>query len=139
MLPIVARPALADPTGQDAQDAPQDTEDTQDAPASPSVPPFPSPVPPGARMLPIVARPALADPTGQDAQDAPQDTEDTQDAPPPEPPLMTSADVARHYDIEQSTVRSWVAAGRIHVHSKDARGRNLFHPDDLPDYAGVPV
>ncbi|MFE4051217.1 helix-turn-helix domain-containing protein [Streptomyces sp. YIM B13518] len=132
LLPIVARP-----TGQDAT---QDAEDTQDAPASPSVPPFPLPVPAGVRLLPIVARPKAPTPTGQDAQDAPQDTEDAQDGPPPEPPLMTSADVARHYGIEQSTVRSWVAAGRIPVHGKDARGRNLFHPDDLPAHqVGVPV
>ncbi|MFI2911137.1 helix-turn-helix domain-containing protein [Streptomyces sp. PDY-4] len=122
------------------QDTPQDAEDTEDAPASSSVPPFPTPVPPGARLLPVVARPKAPTPTGQDAQDAPQDTEDAQDGPPPEPPLMTSADVARHYGIEQSTVRSWVAAGRIPVHGKDARGRNLFHPDDLPAHqVGVPV
>ncbi|ODA69536.1 helix-turn-helix domain-containing protein [Streptomyces sp. AVP053U2] len=119
------------------QDTPQDA---QDAPASPTVPPFPTPVPPGARLLPIIARPAAPEPTGQDAQDAPQDSEDAEDAPAPEPPLMTSADVAQHYGIEQSTVRSWVAAGRIPVHGKDARGRNLFHPQDLPAFqVGVPV
>ncbi|MFD6324212.1 helix-turn-helix domain-containing protein [Streptomyces sp. NPDC058442] len=119
------------------QDAP---EDVQDAPASPSVPPFPTPVPPGARLLPIVARPTPPPPTEQDAQDAPQDAEDAQDAPAPEPPLMTSNDVAEHYGIQPSTVRSWVAAGRIPVHSKDARGHNLFHPDDLPVFqVGVPV
>lgn len=127
LLPIVARP-----TGQDAQDTSQDAEDAQDAGASRSVPPFPLPVPAGVRLLPLVARPKAPTPTGQDAEDAPQDTEDAQDGPPPEPPLMTSADVARHYGIEQSTVRSWVAAGRIPVHGKDARGRNLFHPEQLP-------
>lgn len=125
LLPIVARPA-----GQD----------TQDAPASRSVPPFPLPVPHGARLLPLVARPTATATTGQDAQDAPQDAEDAQDGPPPEPPLMTSADVARHYGIEQSTVRTWVAVGRLRVHSKDARGRNFFHPDELPALqVGVPV
>lgn len=122
------------------QDAPEDTQDAQDAPASRTVPPIPLPVPPGARLLPIIARPAPAAPTTQDAQDAPQDTEDAQDETPPEPPLMTSADVARHFSIEQSTVRSWVAVDRLTVHSKDARGRNLFHPDDLPPVqVGVPV
>ncbi|MFH9404914.1 hypothetical protein ACH4JS_34905 [Streptomyces sp. NPDC017638] len=122
------------------QDAPEDAQDAQDAPASPAGRPFPIPVPPGARLLPIIARPAPAAPTAQDAQDAPQDAEDAEDETPPEPPLMTSADVARHYGIEQSTVRSWVAVGRLTVHSKDLRGRNLFHPDDLPPVpVGVPV
>jgi hypothetical protein len=116
------------------QDTPQDTEDTQDAPASRTVRPFPTPVPPGARLLPIVARPAAPAPAGQDAQDTAEDTEDDQDAPPPEPPLMTTADVANHYGIKPSTARNWVAAGRIPVHSKDATGRNLFHPNDLPDF-----
>nr|WP_224349386.1 helix-turn-helix domain-containing protein [Streptomyces olivaceus] len=53
---------------------------------------------------------------------------------------MTSADVANHYGIKTSTVRNWVAAGRIPVHAKDATGRNLFHPDDLPRFqVSVPV
>ncbi|MCZ0207924.1 helix-turn-helix domain-containing protein [Streptomyces sp. UMAF16] len=50
---------------------------------------------------------------------------------------MTSADVAQHYGIKPSTVRNWVADGRIPVHSKDAAGRNLFHPDDLPNFEAV--
>jgi hypothetical protein len=66
--------------------------------------------------------------------------EDADDGPPPEPPLMTSNDVANHYGIQPSTVRNWVAAGRIPVHSKDTSGRNLFHPDQLPNFqVGVPV
>ncbi|MYW50582.1 helix-turn-helix domain-containing protein [Streptomyces sp. SID8376] len=122
------------------QDTPQDTEDTQDAPASCTVRPFPVPVPHGARLLPIVARPAAPTPAGQDLQDAPEDSEDGDDGPPPEPPLMTTADVADHYGIKPSTARNWVAAGRIPVHSKDATGRNLFHPNDLPNFhVGVPV
>lgn len=125
---------------QDTQDATEDAQDTQDAPASPSVPPFPVPVPPGARLLPIIARPAPEEPTTPDAQDATQDTEDAQDGPPPEPPLMTTNDVADHYGIKPSTVRNWVAAGRIPVHTKDGSGRNLFHPDDLPPFqVAVPV
>lgn len=123
-----------------AEDTPEDTADTEDTPASVSVPPFPNPVPPGVRLLPIVARPTAYDTDPQDAQDAPEDDEDTQDGPPPEPPLMTSAAVADHYGLKPSTVRNWVAAGRIPVHSKDASGRNLFHPDDLPRFqVGVPV
>ncbi|GHA61008.1 hypothetical protein GCM10010330_11020 [Streptomyces tendae] len=122
------------------EDAPEDTQDAEDAPASPSVPPFPRPVPPGARLLPIVARPTAPAPDPQDGQDAPEDAEDHEDGPPPEPPLMTSRDVADHYGIKPSTVRNWVAAGHIPVHSKDASGRNLFHPNDLPNFqVAVPV
>ncbi len=121
------------------QDTPQDAQDTPDAPASPPLPPFPNPVPPGARLLPLVARPAPAEPRDQDAQDAAEDDEDRDDGPPPEPPLMNSNQVADHYGIKPSTVRNWVSAGRIPVHSKDAVGRNLFHPDQLPKfYVGVP-
>ncbi|MFJ9748893.1 helix-turn-helix domain-containing protein [Streptomyces chartreusis] len=115
------------------EDTPEDTQDSEDEQASTSVPPFPRPVPPGARLLPIVARPAPS-------QDKAEDDEDDEDGPPPEPPLMTSVDVADHYGIKTSTVRNWVAAGRIPVHSKDASGRNLFHPNDLPNFqVGVPV
>jgi hypothetical protein len=141
-LATIDLPSPWQDTSQDAQDAQDAPQDTEDAPASPPVPPFPNPVPPGVRLLPIVARPPAAAPTAQDAQDAqdaPEDDEDGPDGPPPEPPLMTSAQVAYYYNIEQSTVRSWVHAGRLTVHSKDARGRNLFHPEQLPDvYLGVP-
>ncbi|WP_432132734.1 helix-turn-helix domain-containing protein [Streptomyces tendae] len=122
------------------QDTPEDGQDAEDAPASPTVPPFPRPVPPGARLLPIVARPTAPAPDPQDGKDAPEDAEDQEDGPPPEPPLMTSRDVADHYGIKPSTVRNWVAAGHIPVHSKDASGRNLFHPNDLPNFqVAVPV
>ncbi|MFD4786577.1 helix-turn-helix domain-containing protein [Streptomyces sp. NPDC058459] len=122
------------------QDTPEDTQDTEDAPPSASVPPFPRPVPPGARLLPIVARPAPAPEPEADTEDAAEDSEDDPDAPPPEPPLMTTADVADHYGLKPSSVRNWVAAGRIPVHSKDAAGRNFFHPDQLPDFqVGVPA
>lgn len=127
-------------------DAHQDAPDTEDA-AAPSVRPYPDVVPVGVRLLPIVRRPA---PTVTLERDEPQDAdrtlelepgtgEDDEDGAPPEPPLMTSNDVARHYGITPSTVRNWVAAGRIPVHSKDASGRNLFHPEQLPNfYVGVP-
>lgn len=99
------------------------------------------------RLLPLVPRPRLtATLEREDAQDAARTREleagtgeDADDGPPPEPPLMTSNDVARHYGIDPSTVRSWVAVGRLTVHSKDARGRNLFHPDQLPARPGVTV
>jgi hypothetical protein len=126
-------------------DAHQDTPDAEDVPASdavPSVRPVREVVPPDVRLLPLVARPG---PTvtleREDTQDAsrtpelpPGTGEDPDDEPRPEPPLMTSADVARHYLIEQSTVRNWVALGRLTVHSKTPSGRNLFHPSELPDY-----
>lgn len=127
-------------------DTHQDAPDTEDPPASPtvlSVPPTVEVVPAGIRPLPLIARPQ---PTvtleREDQQDADrtrelppgtdQDAEDDEDGPPPEPPLMTSAQVARRYGIDPSTVRNWVSIGRLTVHSKDARGHNLFHPDALP-------
>jgi hypothetical protein len=132
-------------------DAHQDTPDVEDVPASAAVPSVRSVrevVPPGVRLLPLVARPG---PTvtleREDAQDGGrtpelppgtgQDAEDADDGPPPEPPLMTSSQVAEWYGIAMSTVRSWVDVGRLTVHSKDARGRNLFHPDALPERQGV--
>lgn len=121
--------------------APQDAQDATASTAVPSVRLVPEVVPAGARLLPLIARPL---PTvtleREDDQDAdrtrelePGTGEDADDGPPPEPPLMTSAQVAYYYNIEQSTVRSWVASGRLTVHSKDVRGRNLFHPEQLPD------
>ncbi|MFJ7238239.1 helix-turn-helix domain-containing protein [Streptomyces olivaceus] len=136
-LPQIALPS---PWEQPAEDTTEDAQDTEDAPTVPAVPPFPRPVPPGARLLPIVARPAAPAPDPQDGQDTAEDGEDRDDGPPPEPPLMTSADIANHYGIKTSTVRNWVAAGRIPVHAKDATGRNLFHPDELPNFqVAVPV
>ncbi|GAA4999567.1 helix-turn-helix domain-containing protein [Streptomyces siamensis] len=132
-------------------DAHQDAQDTQDATASatvPSVPAAPDVVPAGARLLPVVARPrptvTLEREDAQDAGRTPEleagTSEDAEDGPRPEPPLMTSSDVADHYGIKPSTVRNWVAAGRIPVHSQDARGHNLFHPDQLPNVmVGVPT
>ena len=126
-------------------DAHQDAQDATASPAVRSVPPLADIVPAGVRLLPLVPRPR---PTVTLEREDTQDTgrtpeleagtgEDTDDGPPPEPPLMTSNDVARHYGIDPSTVRSWVAVGRLTVHSKDARGRNLFHPDQLPARPGV--
>jgi hypothetical protein len=133
------------------QDAHRDAQDTEDATASTPVPDVPEHAPavtrredkspdldsyPESIALDRVdaqdadGTPALPPGTGQDAEDA-------EDGPPPEPPLMTSAQVASMYGIDPSTVRSWVAAGRLTVHSKDARGRNLFHPDALPERQGV--
>ncbi|MFF5009653.1 DUF2637 domain-containing protein [Streptomyces phaeochromogenes] len=133
-----------------AEDVPEDIPDAQDADASPtvlSVPPIPEVVPPGVRLLPMMARPTptvtLDRLDEQDADETPVleagTREDAEDGPPPEPPLMTSANVAQRYGIDPSTVRSWVHAGRLTVHSKDARGRNLFHEDELPIISGSVV
>lgn len=122
-------------------------QDTQDAPASKtvrSVPAAADVVPAGARLLPLVPRPGITVTLErQDTQHATKTPEleagtgeDGDDEERPEPPLMTSNDVARHYGIDPSTVRSWVHAGRLTVHSKDGRGRNLFHPDELPRVPG---
>lgn len=124
------------------QDAPEDAQDADPSPAVLSVPPVPEVVPPGVRLLPVRCRPkhtvTLERADTQDADGTPelppgtdQDAEDAEDGPPPEPPLMTSNDVARHYGVEPSTVRNWVASGRLDVFTKDARGRNLFHPEQL--------
>lgn len=106
-------------------------------------------VPPAVvgHLLHLAATPPDAHQDVPDAEDADRTLEleagtdrDAEDGPPPEPPLMTSAQVADHYGIKPSTVRSWVALERIPVHSKDASGRNLFHPDQLPDFqVGVPA
>lgn len=129
-------------------------QDAADAPASSpvlSVRPTPEVVPAGARLLPLIPRPV---PTvtleRDDRQDADrtreleagtgEDAEDDWTAAnqiPPQPPLLNSAQVAAKYGIEMSTVRSWVAAGRLRVHCKGIGGRNLFHEDELPDYEAV--
>jgi hypothetical protein len=115
----------------------------QDGPASDAVPSVPEET---RADLPEPVEPptiTLERDTEQDADRTPelppgtgQDTQDADDGERPEAPLMTSADVAEHYGIQPSTVRNWVAAGRIPVHSKDASGRNLFHPDQLPRISG---
>ncbi|WP_326786441.1 hypothetical protein [Streptomyces sp. NBC_00151] len=132
-------------------DAHQDAPDAEDATASTAVPSVRSVrevVPPGVQLLPLTARlvPTVTlereerQDEGRTRELPPgtgQDEEDAEDGPPPEPPLMTSAQVAEQYDIAMSTVRSWVDVGRLTVHSKDARGRNLFHPDALPERQAV--
>ncbi|WP_086809840.1 DUF2637 domain-containing protein [Streptomyces reticuliscabiei] len=128
-----------------AQDAPPDAEDATASRTVQSVQPRPVIVPPGARLLPITARPlptvTLERAEQQDAdrtlQLPPGTDRDDEDGPPPTPPLMTSAQVAEWFNIDPSTVRSWVAAGRLTVFTKDARGRNLFHEDDLPKRQAV--
>lgn len=125
-------------------DAHQDAQDPEDATASTTVP-----------SVPVSTAVDTAEPVGaptvtlerdahQDADGTPelppgtdQDAEDAEDGPPPTPPLMTSAQVAEWFNIDPSTVRSWVAAGRLTVFTKDARGRNLFHEDDLPKRQAV--
>lgn len=108
----------------------QDAEDATPAPALPSVPQRPVVVPDTARLLPLVARPK------SEAEDAPDAAETEQDAdgrPAPPPVLLSSSEVARWYGVEASTIRTWVHAGRLSVHTKDARGRNWFDRDALPN------
>ncbi len=135
-----------------AASPPDAHQDTQDAPAStavPSVPSVPSVrevVPSSVRLLPMTARPAPTvtlergeqQDVGRTPELPPGTDQDAEDGPPPEPPLMTTAQVAEHYGVEPSTVRNWVAAGRLSVFSKDTRGRNLFHAEQLnAPYVGV--
>lgn len=110
-----------------AQDAP-------DATASPAVP----------ETEPVVLEREVSEfqtPEIRDAAETPELPPGTgqvaEDGPPPEPPLMTSAQVAERYGIEMSTVRTWVSTGRLTVHSKDSRNRSFFHPDALPELEAV--
>lgn len=127
-------------------DAHQDAQDPKDATAStpvPSVPETATDFLEGSKSGDEVTLDRLdeqdADGTPELPPGADQDAEDADEGPPPEPPLMTSAQVADRYGIQQSTLRNWVAAGRIPVHMKDAAGRNLFHPSELPNFhVGVP-
>lgn len=129
-----------------AASPPDAHQDAQDAPASTTVPSVPDEK--GFALTETLGdnEVILERDEQQDADGTPelppgtqQDAEDAEDGPPPEPPLMTSAQVAERYGIEMSTVRSWVATGRLTVHGKDARGRNLFHEDELPEREGVPA
>ncbi|MDV7221021.1 DUF2637 domain-containing protein [Streptomyces prunicolor] len=121
-------------------------QDAQDAPASPVVPSVPEAAPEVLPKPDEATAVTLEREDRQDADETPalepgtgQDAEDAEDGPPPEPPLMTSAQVAERYGIDPSTVRSWVHLGRLTVHSKDGRGRNLFHEAELPEREGVPA
>ncbi|MDQ0992186.1 helix-turn-helix domain-containing protein [Streptomyces sp. V3I7] len=132
-------------------DAHQDAQDVTASSPVPSVRAVPDVVPAGVRLLPVIGRPAptltLERDDQPDAGRTPElppgtgeDDEDDQDAPPPEPPLMTSNDVARHYGISPSTVRNWVADGRLTPFKQDVRGRHLFHPEQLTEpWQGVPA
>lgn len=128
--------------------SPPDTQDAEDATASRAAP--------SASDSTTVELSEPAEPptvtlereTAQDADGTPelppgtdQDAEDDwaeANQIPPQPPLLNSAQVAAKYGIEMSTVRSWVASGRLRVHCKGIGGRNLFHEDELPDYEAVP-
>jgi hypothetical protein len=122
----------------------QDAQNTEDASASAAVPGVPVSAMPDTTEPVEPPTVTLERDVQQDADRTPElppgTDQDAEDGPAPEPPLMTSNDVADHYGIKPSTVRNWVALGRIPVHSQDARGRNLFHPDQLPNFqVGVTV
>ncbi|WP_425832611.1 hypothetical protein [Streptomyces fractus] len=108
----------------------QDTEDAPEAPAVPSVPDVSSVVPDNVRLLPIVAR---TEPDAQDDRDADEDDQDATDRPPSPPALLSTNEVAQWYGVDPSTVRGWTASGRLTVHTKDARQRNWYERDALPE------
>lgn len=108
----------------------QDAEDAAPAPTVPSVPQRPAVIPDTVRLLPLVARP---NPEAEDTPDVLEAEQDADGRPAPPPVLLSSSEVARWYGVEPSTVRNWVAIERLTVHTKDARGRNWFDRDALPD------
>lgn len=69
----------------------------------------------------------------QDGQDAASTIVETQDEPQDAPPFLTSLEVAERYGVDPSTVRGWVAKGRLQPVDRDARGRNLFDSSTLPE------
>jgi len=102
----------------------------------------PATVPPVPEQTPRVPEPVEYTLDRDDEEDTDETRElepgtgqDTEDAPPPPPVLLTSKDVADRYGVDPSTIRSWVADGRLEVHEKTPRGHNLFHPDKLPQEA----
>ncbi|MGW3416481.1 hypothetical protein [Streptomyces phaeochromogenes] len=122
-------------------DAPQDTEDATASTPVPGVPvsgiaDTPEPIAPPTVTLDRAATEENSSVPGT-PELPPGTDQDAEDGPPPEAPLMTSGQVAEKYGIEMSTVRTWVSVGRLTVHSKDARGRNFFHPDALPELEAV--
>jgi hypothetical protein len=100
-------------------------------------------VPPVPEETPTVQPPVEVALDRVDEQDAPetpelppgtgQDTDSTMVELPSKPRLLTSSEVAQRCGVDPSTVRSWVANGRLTVHSKDDRGRNQFDPSQLPE------
>ncbi|MFZ3558144.1 helix-turn-helix domain-containing protein [Streptomyces sp. BH055] len=110
-------------------EAHQDAEDAPEAPPVPSVPDLSRVVPGTVTLLPIAPPPA---PVEQDGQDGDEDEQDASDRPPPPPVLLTTAEVAQRFGVDPSTVRSWVHAGRLDVHSKDNRGHSWFTEDAKP-------
>lgn len=108
-LPPVPEPPTDRPdVGQSPVEFTLDRTDEQDADGTPELPPG----------------------TQQDAVTTIVDTT-------PEPVLITSSDVAARAGVDPSTVRSWVANGRLTVHGKTDRGHNLFDPTELDQLLGV--
>ncbi|MFJ4785492.1 hypothetical protein [Streptomyces sp. NPDC088794] len=105
---------------------------------STTVPPVPERVPDVPPDIEISLARDEQQNTGETPELPPGTDQDAQDAEPSELRLLTSKDVAEHYGVDPSTVRGWVAAGRLDVFTKDARGHNLFHPEQLnPPHMGV--
>ncbi|MEV6174897.1 helix-turn-helix domain-containing protein [Streptomyces sp. NPDC051954] len=108
--------ALARQTPQDEQDA--EAFRTESLPSPPVQQPGPVTLE-RTKQQDAPETPELPPGTQQDTEDAPR--------------LLTSSEVAQRCGVDPSTVRSWVANGRLAVHSKDDRGRNQFDPAQLPE------
>ena len=107
----------------------------RDATPSATVPPVPEQTPDVQPRIEYTLDRDDEQDTDETLELPPGTGQDDQDAPPPSPVLLTSSDVATKFGVDPSTVRSWVHTGRLTVHDKDDRGRNLFHPDKLPQEA----
>lgn len=107
----------------------------QDATPSATIPPVPEQTP--SVQEPVEYRLDRGDEQDTDEpRELPPGTgQDDQDDEPSPLVLLTSKDVADLFGVDPSTIRSWVADGRLEVHEKTPRGHNLFHPDKLPQEA----
>jgi hypothetical protein len=109
----------------------------RDATPPATVPPVPEQAPPvQAFRFESLDRAAEQDADGT-PELPPGTQQDAEDAPALEPVLITSSDVAARAGVDPSTVRSWVANGRLTVHGKTDRGHNLFDPTELDQLLGV--
>jgi hypothetical protein len=80
-------------------------------------------VPPGVRLLPLVPVPA-------------RDTETDRDAREPQR-FFTTEDVAKHYGITVSTVRTWKSRNKITPAFVDPVRGAMYDPETLPSAAAV--
>lgn len=104
---------------QARQDAPDATASAPaPTPVTEPLQPEPIPVLAAPRRLPVRTR-RTSRPRRTPRTSAPRPTASA-------PALLSSADVARAHGVQASTVRNWVAAGRLVPAKTDARGRHWF-------------